>query len=151
MSELCTKSFRWEHLDDLGPPVVPRMATLLAEVRSVEAIASVVEGQSRTVYAASGRPVAAWGILPMWESVGSLWIWFTPEARKSIRSLLVIGNGELDMAHEILGYERIQVEIESSLVTTRKMATMAGFEYEGLMKGYGRYGHGDYWLMARTH
>lgn len=150
MNELQTRPFMWSDLDLLGDPVVPRMATLLQEARSHPDMALAVEGVARTAYTSSGDFVSAWGILPMWEGVGSLWVWFTPLTCKWLKSVLRIGEQELLLAHEVLGYERIQVEIESSLEKTLKLAIAAGFEYEGLMRNYGRHGEGDYHLLART-
>jgi hypothetical protein len=150
MDQLVTLPFKLEHREDLGPPQVSRMSTLIEEAAEHELIAPHLEMQARTAFVAGDGAVAAWGIFPMWDGVGSLWVWFTPKTSRYIRQIIKKGNAELELAHEILDYKRVQVEIETSLGSTRKFAELLGFEYEGLMKSYGKNGVGDYWLLART-
>jgi hypothetical protein len=93
-------------------------------------------------------PLVAWGIIELWEGVGTIWIVLDVRAPKRLRPILRAAKDGLERAEKIFG--RLQGEFHEQ-APTWKFARHLGFEIEGCLKNYGIGAVGDYYMCARIH
>ena len=92
-------------------------------------------------------PLWAWGVIQMWEGVGSVWMIFDLRAHRSVFRIMREARISLkDM--ETQGFKRLQGEIHVD-APTRRIASILGFDTEGILRQYGIGGEGDFVMVAR--
>jgi len=92
-------------------------------------------------------PLWAWGVVPLWEGVGSVWLLFDRRANRS--AFRIIREAKKYAAFlEGSGFKRLQGEFHCDAPTGR-LAAMLGFQREGILRNYGMKGEGDFVMVAR--
>lgn len=133
--------FTYEFLNALNP-TVEQSRTYAREVIRLEALEFV------EAYEDEEGPLLAWGINPMWRSVGSLWIIFDVRCAKpaTLRRVIRLARGRLNEAFE--HFVRVEA-IFHTAHPTYKIARHMGFQIEGILRNYGLGGEGDYVVASR--
>lgn len=93
-------------------------------------------------------PLWAWGVVPLWDGVGSVWLLF--DRRASRRAFRIVREGRRYLGElDRMGFRRLQGEVHPD-APTRKLAKSLGFSEESVLRNYGIGGEGDYTMLART-
>lgn len=96
---------------------------------------------------AAHDPLWAWGVVPMWEGVGAVWLLFDRRANRYV--FRIVREARKYMAQvEASGYRRLQGEFACE-APTRRLADFFGFQTEGILRNYGLNGEGDYVMVSR--
>jgi len=91
-------------------------------------------------------PVWAWGVVPMWKGVGSVWMIFDRRAPK--HAFRIVREARIYLEELDTTFKRLQGEIHEDAPTFR-LASLFRFEQEGVLRNYGMDGVGDYVMTAR--
>lgn len=106
-------------------------------------------GVSETMWAGD-VPIAAYGIVSMWEGVATVWALLSDEATDTYPVALTRRVREmLDEMIDSMEIVRVQAEARVDHPAARNWLEGFGFEVEGTMACYGPEDHADYYLMAR--
>ena len=98
-----------------------------------------------------GRPLACFGVWPVWAGVGRAWSMISEEARRSYpKSLYKAVRANLAVVEERNRLGRIEATVRFGHPSAHGWIRHLGFNYEGLMRNYGIGCVADFHLYART-
>lgn len=122
--------FWMEDLDSFAPAYVAAVGSL------VDLRAAVVPEHARTGFVGE-RPVAAAGVVPLWEGVAQGWLLVAGGGLVSaiglVRALRV---GLADIVAQG-GFWRVQADVRIDFPLGQRLLRVLGFAYEGLQRAYG--------------
>ncbi len=131
-----------EHIHDVP---VEEMLHLLATTP----MQGVLANYARTLIH-EDKPLACFGVWPMWPGVGRAWSLISPEARKRYpKSLYKAVKQCLVTIEDRDEMRRIEATVRFGHPSAHSWIRHLGFQREGLMRNYGQFGIGDSHLYAR--
>ena len=142
---------RWRHAtwDDLFRVELQpgQSTTILGELEDTEALREVLARFAWALVAEDDRPVAVFGLSPMWRGVAQAWGLVSLEA---LRTPIVLTRGVRRLLDDAVGKHglwRIQASIHAGHDASLVWHERLGFVREGLMTAYGPDGESHH-LMA---
>ncbi len=98
-----------------------------------------------------GRPIACFGVIPMWSGVVQAWALLSHEALEHhSRALSRYVLRRLHQLEDEKGVVRIQAAVADGFLASHRWHQFLGFEVEGYMRRYGADGVGGFYLYARV-
>jgi len=97
---------------------------------------------------ADGKPVCAFGIIPLWKTVGEIWMLTDVDLPLYGRTFHRVARGMFDIYIEELNVIRLQCTVHSRNFQAIKWIKTMYFKEEGLLEKYGPDGH-DFYMFAR--
>jgi len=97
---------------------------------------------------ANGSPVCAFGLVPLWNGVGEVWMLTDVRLPRFARTFHRVSRQMFNIYIEELNMIRLQCTVHSRNLQARKWIESMYFKKEGLLKQYGPDGH-DFFMFAR--
>lgn len=97
-----------------------------------------------------GRIVGCAGVRPMWPGVGEAWAVFSGEALIRPFALFRAATRGLAAIEAAQGLRRVQATAHDGHAAAARFLEALGFRREGLLRRYGLWGEGNYYLYARV-
>jgi hypothetical protein len=138
-----------EHLrqiDSLSSPADRELT--LAHVDDTPEIDRVLEVFARTLVA-DFKPIACFGVWPMWPGVARAWSDLSAEALALPKALHGSVREELGKIVEQAGLRRVEAVVDEEHVAGHRWMEHLGFTSEAVMENYGVGGVGAYRLYSR--
>lgn len=143
MSKIVSATFTIEFLDALD----------LVDPRAYPYVRQVVEHEYLRfcgAYTDEAGPLWAWGVVPLWNGVGDLWMVFDRRAERYVFRIVREAQMKLIQLQEVhRHFVRLQGQHPADSQGLRKLARLLGFQEEGILRQYGLGGEGDYVMTSR--
>lgn len=139
--------FEPRHLADIAPGPFEALA-LDGLPAGALARGCAVPGAALTALDAAGRPLGAFGLMPMWTGVAQGWVFASDSLRAFPVALHRTVARALDAGERLMRLHRIQVSVHENFHTSRRWVERLGFACEGAMPGFGPNGD-TYYRYAR--
>jgi len=135
------------HLDqiEISQPEILAAAQTMDVAKMIDHQATM--GPSATTFL-DGKPVAVFGMVPIWSGVGEAWMIADDAARKHPIRMTKIARLVMDILMISEGLRRLQITVRTTDRRAEKWARAIGFEQEAVLRAYGPDGV-DYLIMAR--
>ena len=106
-------------------------------------------GVAETMFAAD-EPIAAYGLVSLWEGVATIWAILSDEATDTY-PIAMTRRVKFMLEELIEGMELVRVEAQARVdhPEAREWLEMLGFSVECTMEAWGPGDHADYYLMSR--
>jgi hypothetical protein len=97
---------------------------------------------------ADGKPVCAFGVIPLWRGVGDVWMLTDAELPSYGRTFHRVAKGMFDIYIDELNIIRLQCTVHAANFQAIKWIKAMYFKQEGLLEKYGPDGC-DFYMFAR--
>jgi RimJ/RimL family protein N-acetyltransferase len=140
--------FHPAHLEMMQPDELTKRSPKETEYLKAMIESQATSGIAITAYL-HGRPVACFGIIPIWTGVAEMWLLIEERGRKYGKSLTRAAMTVRDFAVLSNNLHRLQITVRCADVRAVKWAKAIGFDPEAKLHKYG-YDQSDFYIFART-
>lgn len=135
------------HLDriEISQPEIIAASQVMDVARMIDNQAEM--GPSATAFL-DGRPVAVFGMVPIWTGVGEAWMIADDRARERPILMTKLARTVMDILVISQRLRRLQITVRTTDRRAVKWGRAIGFEQEAVLKAYGPDGV-DHLMMAR--